>query len=354
MVSGTSLPQNSDDPSDPAPTQKSEGPSDGRARPVGGRGLGSEEAALVPAARGSVSFGSLAKKIASRTTDLLAIAIVLTVGLSVGGSLVDWWRTDPEETLPDVPQPVAAMNWGEAGRPVALRFGREGRALSRQTVAGDRPAAETALRAQCRRIVEKRFIPSGPPDPRERQFLASLQQKKPIETKPGQWRLYRINAPVLMVVGIGERGDHHPSRGERVLCWGVAFPTTSSSWVLYTFTPSDGKPPRPSTTGEIPLPPRSRRILSVRDRLAGRLCLFVGRGPPAVWMRYFDEWFETQPGGVLPRWHQAGERWWTRGVVSENGKRSPRRSVEIVIQRNAAGQWAGIVSSLTGDRKRGR
>jgi hypothetical protein len=108
-----------------------------------------------PARAPRADFRGLAKRIAGRTTDLIAIGVVLVGGLTLGRQVLEWWRTDPPETVAATNAlPGTAGPWGAANTPVQLEFGEYPLALRRETIAGDREAAMTALVSACRAAVQ--------------------------------------------------------------------------------------------------------------------------------------------------------------------------------------------------------
>jgi hypothetical protein len=157
--------------------------------PIDGR----SETPAVPApsvrpAGDSSGFAAVARKVTSRTTDLIAIAVVLSASLVFGRQVIVWWRSEPPDAMALSEPAHAARSWGEGGLPVYLEFGDAHMALTRQRVSGDRDEAHRALVRLCRDALEQTVAPSRPADAAETRFLEKLTGLEPAAAEPGVWR----------------------------------------------------------------------------------------------------------------------------------------------------------------------
>src|SRR5262245_32349278 len=78
------------------------------------------------------SLRTLGRRISSRTTDLLAIAIVVAASLTLGRQMLTWWHEAPPAVLEMGPLEERAAEWGSDSRPVSLEFGNSPMRVMRQ------------------------------------------------------------------------------------------------------------------------------------------------------------------------------------------------------------------------------
>src|SRR5262245_36752603 len=95
------------------------------------------------------SQSSIARRIASRTTDLIAIGVVLAAALSFGREIVVWWRAEPPTVTIDAAAEAPAALWETPGAAVTLDFGDRPLSLARQSVSGEHDRALEALLGAC-------------------------------------------------------------------------------------------------------------------------------------------------------------------------------------------------------------
>lgn len=315
-----------------------------RPPPMNASPLSPSDSANGAAARPS-GLARLARWIGRRTTDLLAIAIVAVGLLSVGGQVSRWWSTDPP-TLTSAAATPAGEHWGRGGTPVSLEFDGLAYTLRRQTIAGDLPAASNQLLAIGRELTPTAPLPAAPPADAERRMLAEIHRATPAATADN-WRLYRFDLPLPMIVGTrstatasGGRGrqppesqrpwsgsarDHsqgapdsgglRPPLAERVVCWGRAFPASDTTWTLFLFhTPhATAAGPLP----ELPLPAGSRRQHALRDESGLAWIGFEGAGTPAAWRQQLDDGFQNIHWQRPLPWQSTGTTWTARFVPAD-------------------------------------
>jgi hypothetical protein len=224
----------------------------------------SEPAPPSPPAQPPPSFGSLAKKIRGRTSDLLAIAIVVIGGLAVGSQVSRWWDKagDPDgDTLKNVGTDAAGFGERE---PLTLDFGNSPYSMIRNVAQGDRKTATQQLVDECLSTAKTARFPDHAPSPAENKLLARITTEKPLLQGDG-WRLFRVDGPLTMVSVVREPtsrpGDANAA--PRVVCWGLAFPAGEQRWVLYRFVSAGGA----TQTGfaeRIPLPASAAPLLTLR------------------------------------------------------------------------------------------
>ena len=297
-----------------------------------------------PAANG---FSGVAQAISRRTTDLLAIGLVLAAGMSFGRQVLQWWHVaDPAEAsasgAPGLPSPL----WGEHGQPVALEFGETPFSLTRQAWEGTQEQAIAALAANCREFTERAQVRGSEWTAEQAAAGDVLLQQidrsrlQPFEEERGRWRLFQIDQPLPIIVGVRddaavlskrkspEKG--HPARSAHVVCWGMALRQGKAAWTLYTFRVAPALPGG-SLSGELPpLPAGARRLMSLREDAGGALVGFSGYGSPEAWRQSFDDWFETHHWKSTG-WKGSGANW------SAQFSRSDAAGGSIVVQFGSSG-----------------
>lgn len=288
-----------------------------------------------------------------RTTDVIAIALILLGGLTVAQRLVVWWRTDPVQTLAD-PQAAFAGDalapWGVGPGGATLEFGGAAFTLRRETVRGTLDEALQHLQSICREQLlspaattgptAELSLPALPPiEPREAALLEKLSAVDPVERAADDaWSLYRTRGPLAAVIGV--RGRRSDATAERVICWGLCLPLDQEAWALLVVAPGAASAAGRETTRSVTIPADARLGVSLRDELGGGLLTFSGGGRVEEWQVHFDR--------------MANERGWTlrRPWTTAAGSRSaawngpvgdlPRR-IDVHLTRGESG-WEGLVS----------
>ena len=124
----------------------------------------------------ATGLGELARRCRRRTTDLLAIGLLLVVGLAVGRQLTAWWNEPELESISD---PLSVTGSGAAWTdPDAMQLGELGQTIYRRRVTGDRQAAWSALEASTRITAGQAGWPESEADPSERQLLEVLDRQQ--------------------------------------------------------------------------------------------------------------------------------------------------------------------------------
>lgn len=293
-----------------------------------------------------------AQRVMRRTTDLLAIAILLIGGLMVGGRLSKWWATDPADT----PSPMevaqaesgAPAHWGDDGQPVTLEFGPFAQALRRQELRGTTEEITRQLTDWCRNTVQQSDLPSAVPDARETALLKQLKTLPAVATLPNRGTVYRADYPVSMVLGTrladgrnGGKTEDVPA--ERVVCWGFAFPQRPGVWTVFLSGPGEAArqlSPLPS----IELPKHCERLISLRNDRGDALLAFTGADRASVARRHFEEWFQARGWAVGRAWNEVNGRWSAR-FVSPPGD-APQAGWEGSVDLQLGDQGNGGVSGV--------
>ena len=289
-----------------------------------------------PAATG---LGDVMRRCRRRTTDLLAIGLLLVVGLAVGRQLTAWWN-EPE--LDSHPNPLAVTGSGSAWtEPQDLQLGELGQTIHRQQVSGDRQAAWTALEHSTRKTARQAGWPNSEADQPERQLLELLAQRKPHQNHTAAntaantaASIHRLDGPLPMVVAtrrlLGQT---------RVVGWGLATRRPDHGWVTWTFAAASHIDTLP-----VELPAGSRQLLAVGNEHSQRLLVFCGNPGPNDWWNHFDSqlnrsgWTAQAP----PSRHADG---WTARWQHPSGQ-----ALVVSARHDHSGRWHAMLNVFTPTR----
>ncbi|HEY2415877.1 MAG TPA: hypothetical protein VGI40_26790 [Pirellulaceae bacterium] len=172
----------------------------------------------------SADYGTLAQRISGWTTNILAAAIVIAIGLALGWQITGWFR-----------EPSAATSLSE-GANVSVNlpaianeheFLTSSGLVKVQRQNGTPTEAIEAMRAFCREkplATQPRTIGPG-----EAAFVKQLMAEPPLEQSP-PIALFQPPGQALMVVAV----DRERSQ---IVGWSFATPAPGGAWSLYHFRP---------------------------------------------------------------------------------------------------------------------
>jgi len=173
-------------------------------------------------------FGTLARRIAGWTANLLATVLVLVAALGVGRQVLVWWYETPQQ------QRAAAQGQPlPPETPDELRFWTARGPMSLEHAIGDKDAALALMRRRCL------SFPIGPVEQPigkgEQRFLEKLAKLAPVE-QTKELDLHVPSGEVTMVVAVSRTG-------RRIAAWSFALEAEPSRWSCYTFCPAASSPP---------------------------------------------------------------------------------------------------------------
>jgi len=294
-----------------------------------------------PKGRGEVvrpsGYRRLAGRITAWTSKGLLTAVVLVAGIGFARQVLFWWADDAPASNEGLLASKAAEGLGDPARPHILQFGDQPWTVRRQSVAGDRQRASAMLRADCRQVVRRRSLPDLPAAKAETEFLARLRSQEPVEQEPGRWQLYEQDDAFPMAVGV-RQGLVPPSR--RVVTWGLALPTDTDAWTLYTFVPAGASETRPAKLAELPLPPLCRRTFSMRVVGGSGVVAFDGTGSPHDWTDFYDRWFERRNWRKTALRRGPGSTWYGQYTAPQGAVAA---SVDIHLRTDGGGRTRGLL-----------
>lgn len=319
-------------------------------------------------AKPAFTLYGLGRRISSRTTDLLAIAIVLIASLTMGRQMLQWWHEEPPSVLDMGPLENLGTEWGANSQPVSLEFGDSSISMTRQVLPSGGPqAALDSVRQRCQAILVESNSPGTPRDQAESDQLDALSKLTPETEQPGSWQLYTITGGLPMVVGVKSFDSAaktsgtekmpatNPSDGRRVVCWGLVFPGLSpGSWTAYTFVR------RPAVSGDSPrtqsqdielsrleLPAGAQRTLLMQESEQSGLLGFQGAGQTEGWQQHFSTWFQKQGWNQSESWQPLQGGWSGRFVRREPG-RMEDSTIQVQCYQQKTGQGVGLIQWFPG------
>ena len=312
----------------------------------------------------------LARRIAGRTTDLLALAILLIGGLTIGRQVTIWWRDEPTHSLApaDLQANLPLFDFPAGpGEPLRLEFGSSPFSLERQVVAGDASLALDSLFNRVRLRVENSTPTREAPSAGEQRLLRAIANLQPALEQSGDWQVFQLDGVPTAVVGVrlqepGEQGlgarDQGPGaesgaesaptrksvrRQPRVVCWGFLFPFSPTAWTTYLFSPTGAAG---SADGEIPqveLPADSRRTLALREAHGGMLVGFQGPDGGENWKVHFETVFKKLGWSLTGSWNSTANGGGARFQRLPDGKNSTELLADVNFSLGERGEWNGLL-----------
>jgi hypothetical protein len=294
------------------------------------------------------SLANLARRITSRTTDLVAISIVVVAALTLGRQVVHWWHAEPPAAAhvePALPAPA----WEDELQPLSLEFGDLPLALTRQVVIGDQKAAVEALVRHCQNALEAATCPTGESRDAEQRLLEKIADLTPIaapvDEQVGNGQVYIVDERFTLVAAVKQfsgRTKETAREQRRVVCWGMAMPARERAWTLYVFQESPVIDTLSPGLPNVPLPLGAQRNMSVRDERGGAVIGFSGTGSAHAWMKFYDDWFSGQGWPQTDKWSIGADAW---SASFSRLPASPAGRVEIRFAAEGNGQLTGILQT---------
>jgi hypothetical protein len=289
------------------------------------------------------SIGDLARRMTSRTTDLIAIGLIVVATLTLGRQVRDWWRTPPPtvEVTEQAVGPVPA--WEDGRQPIALEFGDLPLAMTRQVVEGNQKKTIDALVQNCRQEVATARSPWREADEAERRLVEMTAGLTPVADESEVWQVFVVDERFPMVAGLRhfDGPNNEAARGLfRLVCWGLALPVGQDIWNVYVFKGAQSAGAAASGIPEISLPPGGHRNLAVRDEQGGRLVGFSGIASAEEWIKYYDRWFAEKDWSSGEDWRASSGTWSARFQKQTSDTAT---TVKIHFAQGARGELMGLI-----------
>ncbi|HSG71196.1 MAG TPA: hypothetical protein VLA12_12315 [Planctomycetaceae bacterium] len=301
----------------------------------------------------------LGKRIASRTTDLVAVGILLIAGLSMGGSVIRWWNTEPEDLTLQSSQAfvdrLIPPDW-ESGLPVGIAVGNSTLGMERAELSGPREEIEQMLSEEILTRCERATIPNAPPDERETRMLESLETVKPVRTIPEGVRVYLKDGPLIWCVGLksSSSGGQSPNQSDvsdsRVVCWGFAFPSgfDSARWSVWLMWPGGDRQNSSEYDWRGVLPDSSVCSLALTSPHGHVLLAFTGTGSHSVWSKELESRFREREFVLENVWKSGSNGLTGRFISRRNGS---ERVAFVQVSVSIDNQFRGLIQISAEDQK---
>jgi len=315
---------------------------------------------------------NLAARVAGIATNTLATGLILILGAVGGQHALRWWSSASALATPDpLPQAIgpAAVERKQATTGAGhdplrhlLAFGDDPLLASRSELHGDVGDALARLREDCRWLAQRVDRVRRVPGPAERQLLAQVRHAAPIESTP-RWRMYQIETPLPLVVTVLDQpsvesaGDAFAPAGDasevaeisvlesRVVSWGLAFPAVSDDharsdrWTLFALAADSPRLDATAARRGPPVPPASRRTLSLQAESGAALVGFRGNGPVLDWKMYYDRELSGPRWTPTSVWRREGPTWQRSFTSPRDGR------LDVQLSEEADGSLGGLLMS---------
>jgi len=291
----------------------------------------------------------LRKRFLSRTTDLVAIAIVIFAGVTMGGSVLKWWRTSPEEVIgPDfhrATNELAPPDW-MSGKPVRIDAGQLDVRMQRSELTGSPEAVTAQVLVMLGEYANEVALPEAEATAEERALLESLKDLKP------EWRdetgvaVYHRDAPLAAYTAV--KGDPGALKNGtllstgRVVSWGLVVPADESRWTVWLFAPKPNENGQPSSDWRDTLPQGADCDLALHSAEGHVMLSFSGRGNRQEWQTEFDRSLEERGFQRRSEWSDADN---TSSVQYDSRHPSLRQSVTIYIHQHQSEGLQGLLNT---------
>jgi hypothetical protein len=300
-----------------------------------------------PAGKPPPGFGEIARRMTSRTTDLIAIGIVVVASLSLGRQVLVWWHAAPPSHraagMAAGPRPV----WDDPSQPLSLEFGDVALAMTRQVIFGERDATIATLVQRCETAAKRAVQPWRERDAAEDRLLARADGLTPVAQEAGVWQVYVFDERFPMTAAFRQFAagtDDAASERPRLVCWAMAMPAGKETWNMYVFQGAANGRSAPADRADVPLPPGTHRNLSLRDEQGSAIIGFSGNDSAGQWIKFYDDWFTDRGWSSGEGWLTSTSAWSAR--FDEPGGSAGRR-VEIQFARDGYGELSGLLQVVT-------
>jgi hypothetical protein len=293
-----------------------------------------------------------------RALDIIAMAIIVFLGLTVGQQLLIWWQTDPLTSTITAPMLTGSdqdnLLWNNPLHPVWMTLGESGQTLAQEQVSGNSAQALQQLVKRCHAEMEMMVqeninppldIESPPesstspaqPTPRTNTVSKLLQNLTPELTSGNQLASYVIHGPLTFVLSVQNvPAPTANSNAVKIYCWGTLSQIGPDFWSL-TWIRCAAVPTSTSTTSQKPqahhpwspiLPQGAVENFGIHNQLGAAVRSFEITQSPAVVMSYFDHWATENHLVPVTAWEAGDDSWsciyhWSSSAHTRVGPKLP-------------------------------
>jgi hypothetical protein len=289
----------------------------------------------------------LRKRLFSRTTDLVAIAVVIFAGVTMGGSVLEWWRTNPEEVIgPNVEQTAneyVPPDW-MSGEPVRIDAGTLNVRMQRSELTGSPDAVMVQMLVMLGEYAKEVALPEAEATAEERALLESLKELEPKWRDESGVAVYHQDAPVAAYTAV--KADPRAFQNGtllssgRVVSWGLVVPAGESRWTAWLFAPKPKANGQPSFDWRDVLPKGARCDLALHSAQGHVMLSFSGEGDRQKWQTELDRSLEQRGFHKRSEWSRAAG---TASVEYDSRQPSLHQTVTIHIYEHQSGGLQGLL-----------
>jgi hypothetical protein len=283
------------------------------------------------------SFGRLARRISSVTTNSLLTAIVLVAGIGFGRQVLQWWSPERSKPQPEHTPTLPAEDLSAPDQFHWIRFSDHAWSLARHEISGDQTQAAQALKEFCRRLLPKCSPPRQMALPEEKSLLKSLSEKIPFADQPPLGKLYTLEETLPLVLGTnGEKKS-------RLCLWALALPEGTGHWTLLAFASSPEEGGNETTPPAIPLPPKCRKMLSIQAVKGESATGFSGPVALEECKLFYRQWFQQHGWKPVSAWQLQKKTAW---YAQYKEIFPPQRTVNIHCSTRSPGGVEGLLFTV--------
>ncbi len=290
---------------------------------------------------------TLGQRLFSRINDLIAISIILFAGISMGGAVIDWWNTSPEDAhtpnlraaADDVMPPDFL-----SGAPILIDAGDLNVRMERSELEGSSSQIHTQMIERLSGYAASVSLPAQPPGEEELSMLQELERQQPVWSDEKGAAVFHQDAPLGAYVAVQKNSPELQKAGQfsgrRVVSWGFVIPSGESRWTAWLFAPRPGGDSPVSTDWRSVLPSGAICNLGLHSQDGQLMLAFSGTGSLDQWQREFGQLLESKKFQQMGTWIDQETR---TSAEFELTRAVYRQQLTLHIQDETRGRLRGLM-----------
>jgi hypothetical protein len=252
---------------------------------------------------------SLGQRLFSRINDLIAISILLFAGISMGGAVIEWWNTSPEDAhtpnlrvAADDITPPDFLN----GAPVRIDAGDLNVRMERSEIEGSSSQIQRHMIEKLSKYAASVSLLAESPGEEELSMLRELEKQQPVWSDEKGAAVFHQDAPLGAYVAVRKNSTELQKAsqfsGRRVVSWGLVVPSGKSRWTAWLFAPRPGGDSPVSSDWRSVLPSGAICNLGLQSKDGQLMLAFSGTGSLDQWKREFGQSLESKKFQQVETW----------------------------------------------------